>query len=84
MVRLPAPTGPMALRRPHRTIGTSHRLGFPAMHAAYEAGEIPSWTAKDDRLFTFNAIPGQLRAGAVQVAVQRTLLVVRLLDLGPD
>jgi hypothetical protein len=84
VVKLPAPTEPMALRRPHHTIGTSHRLDFPAMHTAYEAGEIPPWTAKDDRLFTFNEVPGQLRAGAVHVAVQRTLLVVRLLDLGPD
>lgn len=84
VVNLPTPVEPMALRRPHRTIGTSHRLGFPAMHAAYEAGEIPPWTVKDDRLFTFNAMPGQLRADIVQVAVQRTLLVVRLLDLGPD
>jgi hypothetical protein len=84
VVELPAPTEPMALRRPHRTIGSSHRLGFPAMLAAYEAGEIPPWTAKDDRLFTFNAIPDQLRAGAIPEAVERTLLVVRLLDLGPD
>jgi hypothetical protein len=84
VVKLPAPTEPMALRRPHRTIGTSHRLDFPAMHAAYEAGEIPPWTANDDRLFTFNPIRGQLRAGAVEVAVRRTLLVVRLLDLGRE
>ncbi|WP_091643858.1 hypothetical protein [Micromonospora pallida] len=84
VVKLPAPTEPMALRRPHRTIGTSHRLDSPAMHAAYEADEIPPWTAQDDHLFTFHAFPGQLRADAVQVAVQRTLLVVRLLDLGPD
>lgn len=82
LVKLPTPTEPMALHRPHRTIGTSHRLDIPAMHAAYEADEIPPWTAKDDHLFTFNAIPGQLRADAVQASVQRTLLVVRLLDLG--
>lgn len=81
VVKLPAPTEPMALRRPHRTIGTSHRLELPAMHAAYEAGDIPPWTAKDDHLFTFDAIPGQLRAGAVESAVQRTLRVVRLLGL---
>jgi hypothetical protein len=84
VVKLPAPTEPMALRRPHRTIGASHRLDFPAMRAAFEAGEIPPWTARDDRLFTFEAIPGQLRAGQIQEAVRRTLLVVRLLDLGPD
>lgn len=84
VVRLPAPTEPMALRRPHRTIGTSHRLEFPALHAAYAAGEIPPWTAKDDCLFTFTAFQGQLRADALEAAVRRTLLVVRLLDLGPE
>lgn len=84
VVTLPTPTEPMALRLPDRPIGTSPRLDFPAMRAAYDAGEIPPWTVADDRLFTFNAIPGQLRAGAVQAAVRRTLLVVRLLDLAPD
>jgi hypothetical protein len=84
VVKLPAPTEPMALRRPNRTIGTSHRLDFPAMRAAFEAGEIPPWTARDDRLFTFEAIPGQLRATEIKEAVRRALLVVRLLDLGPD
>jgi hypothetical protein len=81
VVTLPTPTEPMALRRPHRTIGTSDRLNLPAMHAAYEAGEIPPWTAMDDRLFTFTAIPGQLRAEQVRVAAQQTLHVVRLMDL---
>ncbi|MDM4722390.1 hypothetical protein QTQ03_23410 [Micromonospora sp. WMMA1363] len=76
MVKQHAPTEPVALRGPHRTIGTSHRLDLPAMHAAYEAGEIPPWTVNDDCLFTFNAIPGQLRGDAVQVAVQPTMLVV--------
>lgn len=84
VVRLPAPTEPMALRRPHRTVGTSHRLESPALHAAYAAGEIPPWTAKDDCLFTFTAFQGQLRADALEAAVRRTLLVVRLLDLGPE
>jgi hypothetical protein len=83
MVELPAPTEPMA-QRLHRTIGTSHRLDFPALRAAYEAGEIPPWTAADDRLYTFNPIPDRLRADRIQEAVRRTLLVVRLLDLGPD
>lgn len=83
VVELPSPTEPMALRR-HRTIGTSHRLDFPAMREAFEAGEIPPWTAADDHLFTFTAIPDRLRGDAVREAVRRTLLVVRLLDLGPD
>lgn len=81
VVTLPTPAEPMALRIPHRTIGASHRLDSPAMHAAYAAGEIPPWTADGDLLFTFSAMPGQLRADAVQLAVQRTLLVVDLLDL---
>jgi hypothetical protein len=84
VVELPAPTGSMALRRSGRTIGTSHRLDFPAMRAAFEAGEIPPWTAAGDRLFTFTATGDRLRVAAAQEAVRRTLLVVRLLDLGPD
>jgi hypothetical protein len=84
VVRLPAPTEPMAMRRPHRTVGDSHRLDRPALHDAFENGEIPPWTARDRDLFTFQAIAGRLHPEHLDDLVRRTLLVVRLLDLGPD
>jgi hypothetical protein len=84
LVHLPVPTEPMGMRRPHRTIGASHRLDQPALHDAFENGEIPPWTARDQDLFTFEAVKGRLTPEALEALIRRTLHVVRLLDLGPD
>jgi hypothetical protein len=84
VVRLPVPTEPMAMRRPHRTLGDSHRLDRPALHDAYEDGRIPPWTARDQDVFTFQAIKGRLAPHDLDDLIRRTLLIVGLLDLGPD
>lgn len=84
VVHLPVETEPMGIRRPHRTIGTSHRLDLPALNDAFENGEIPPFTAIDRSLFTFEALEGSLRPEAVDSLIRRTLRCVHLLDLGPD
>jgi hypothetical protein len=84
VVHLPVPTEPMALRRPHRTLGTSHRLDRPALHDAFENGEIPPWTAREQSLFTVEAVPGRLHPDSLDSLIRRTLRIVQLLDLGPD
>jgi hypothetical protein len=84
VVHLPVATEPMAMRRPHRTIGTSHRLDRPELHDAYENGDLPPWTARDRSLFTFEAFDGRLDPVALDRLVLRTLRIVDLLDLGPD
>jgi hypothetical protein len=84
VVHLPVPTEPMAFRRPHRPVGDSHRLDRPALHDAFENGEIPPWTARDRDLFTFEAFEGRLTPEALDALVLQTLHIVRLLDLGPD
>jgi len=83
-VQLPVATEPMGIRRPHRTIGTSHRLDLPALHDAFENGEIPPFTARDRSLFTFEAFEGRLIPGSFDRLIERTLRIVRLLDLGSD
>jgi hypothetical protein len=84
-VELPVGTEPMGIRRPHRTIGTSHRLDLPALHDAYENGEIPPFTARDRSLFTFEAIKeDRLAPEFLDRLVGRTQRIVQLLDLGPD
>ncbi|MFI6073593.1 hypothetical protein ACIA5C_18650 [Actinoplanes sp. NPDC051343] len=83
-VQLPVATEPMGIRRPHRTIGTSHRLDLPALHDAFENGEIPPFTTRDRSLFTFEAFEGRLSPASFDRLIERTLRIVRLLDLGPD
>lgn len=83
-VHLPVETEPMGMRRPHRTIGTSHRLDRPDLNDAFENGEVPPFTAQGRSLFTFEAFRGQLRPEAIDSLIQRTLRLVGLLDLGPD
>jgi hypothetical protein len=84
VVHLPVEIEPMGIRRPHRAIGTSHRLDRPALNDAFENGEVPPFTATDRSLFTFEAFKGRLRPEAVDSLIQRTLHLVHLLDLGPD
>jgi hypothetical protein len=84
VVHLPVPTEPMSLRRPHRTLGSSHRLDRPALHDAFENGEIPPWTAREQSLFTFEAVKGRLHPSSLDSLLLRTLRIVDLLDLGPD
>jgi hypothetical protein len=81
---IPVPTEPMSLRRPHRTLGSSHRLDRPALHDAFENGEIPPWTAREQSLFTFEAVKGRLHPSSLDSLLLRTLRIVDLLDLGPD
>jgi hypothetical protein len=73
------------MRRPHRTIGTSHRLDRPAPKDAFESGEIPPIAAPDRSLFTFEASKVErLAPESLDSLLERTQLIVRLLDLGPD
>jgi hypothetical protein len=84
-VRLPVVTEPMGIRRPNRTIGTSLRLDRPALRDAFENGEIPPFAALDRSLFTFEASKAErLAPEALDSLLERTQLIVRLLDLGPD
>jgi hypothetical protein len=84
-IQLPVASEPMGLHRPHRTIGTSHRLDLPALHDAFENGEIPPFTVNDRSLFTFEAFTDQrLTPETLDSLRDRTQRIVRLLDLGPD
>lgn len=84
-IQLPVAGEPMGLRRPHRTIGTSPRLDRPALHDAFENGEIPPFTVNDRSLFTFEAFEEQrLTPETLDRLRDRTQRIVRLLDLGPD
>jgi len=85
-IQLPVGTEPMGIRRPHRTIGASHRLDRPELHDAYENGEIPPFTARDRFLFTFEAVKRDDRMvpELFDRLIERTRRIVRLLDLGPD
>jgi hypothetical protein len=84
-VGLPVATEPMGMRRPNRTIGTSHRLDRPALMDAFENGEIPPFAALDRSLFTFEASQAErLAPESLDSLLERTRRIVRLLDLGPD
>jgi hypothetical protein len=84
-VRLPVATEPMGIRRPNRTIGTSHRLDLPALKDAFENGEIPPFAALDRSLFTFEVSRDErLAPESLDRLLERTQRIVRLLDLGPD
>jgi hypothetical protein len=54
------------------------------VHEAFEAGRIPPWTVRGEELFTFETVEGRFTPKSVERSVQRALLAVRLLDLGPD
>ena len=84
VVQLPQPTEAMAMRRILTPVGTSHRLGLPAMIAAFVAQEIPPWTADGDELFIVEAYDDWLTPEKIERSVRRALLTVRLLDLGAD
>ena len=84
IVRLPQPEPPMAARMPLRFVGSSPRLEQPALRDAFFSGRIPAFTVRDDELFTVEQGSLTIEAAAAVHAVRRALLVVRLLDLGPD
>lgn len=83
VVRLPLPSPGMAMRMPYQFVGDSHRLERRELRRAFLDGDIPAWTVRGDELFTVEPIPSPTPE-AIDRAVQRALLVVRLLDLGAD
>jgi hypothetical protein len=84
IVRLPLPSPPMALRHAFEPVGGSPRLDQPALREAYLAGDIPTWTVRDDELYTIEARDAWFDPAMADEAVRRALHIVRLLDLGPD
>jgi hypothetical protein len=47
-------------------------------------GDIPLWTVIGRDLFAFVPLAGPATPAAVDLAVERTLRVVRLMEFGPD
>ncbi|MBU2666478.1 hypothetical protein KOI35_23510 [Actinoplanes bogorensis] len=84
IVRLPHRQPPMAMRLPFVTVGDSPRLENPQLRRAFLTGEIPAFTVRGDELFTIDANINATEPEAVQLAVNRALEIVRILDLGPD
>ncbi|MCY1145329.1 hypothetical protein OWR29_45635 [Actinoplanes sp. Pm04-4] len=84
VVGLPCEQPPMAIRLPYTVIGDSPRLEQPALRHAFSIMEIPPFTVRDTELFTVEPREHALNPGAAYRAVRRALLVVRLLDIGPD
>jgi hypothetical protein len=75
---------PMAARLPYKFIGDSPRLEQPAVRHAFRIMEIPPFTVRNTELFTVEARDQALDPGAAYRAIRRALLVVQLLDIGPD
>jgi hypothetical protein len=84
VVGLPQTQPPMAARLPYKFIGDSPRLEQPALRHAFRIMEIPPFTVRDTELFTVEARDEALDPGSAYRAIRRALLVVRLLDVGPD
>ncbi|WP_250033394.1 hypothetical protein [Paractinoplanes maris] len=84
VVGLPQTQPPMATRLPYSFIGDSPRLEHAALRDAFRIMEIPPFTVRDTVLFTVEPRQSAFEPGEVYRAVRRALLVVRLLDVGPD
>lgn len=84
VVGLPQTQPPMAARLPYTFIGDSPRLEQPAVRHAFRTMEVPPFTVRNTELFTVEARDAALEPGAAYRAIRRALLVVQLLDIGPD
>jgi hypothetical protein len=62
----------------------SYRLDNPELRAAHLNGDVPLWTVIGRDLFAFVPLDGPATPDAVDLAVERTLRVVRLMEFGPD
>jgi hypothetical protein len=72
-------------RRRFETRGfDSYRLDSSELRAAHVNGDVPLWTVIGRDLFAFVPLSRPPTPDAVDLAVQRTLRVVRLMEFGPD
>ncbi|MBL7254348.1 hypothetical protein [Paractinoplanes lichenicola] len=84
VVRLPLHEPPMAVRLPYVFVGDSPRLDRPLLRQSFLADEIPPFTVRDNELFTIEPRDSWPDAATAEEAVRRALLIVELLDVGPD
>lgn len=84
VVGLPQTQPPMAARFPDTYVGDSPRLEQPTLRHAFRTMEIPPFTVRDAVVFTVEPRVSGFEPGEVYRAIRRALLVVRLLDIGPD
>jgi hypothetical protein len=72
-------------RRRFETRGfDSYRLDDPEFRAAHVNGDVPLWTVIGRDLFAFVPLDRPATPAAVDLAMERTLRVVRLMEFGPD
>jgi hypothetical protein len=83
VVRLPHTQPSMGVSPSGEVVGDSPRAHQPALREAFRTGEIPAWAVRGDELFTIEPNAWTEPEDAER-AVRRALLVVRMLDLGPD
>ncbi|GAB2617110.1 hypothetical protein Aab01nite_30250 [Paractinoplanes abujensis] len=84
VVRLPLQEPPMAVRLPYVFVGDSPRLERPLLRQSFLSGEIPPFTVREHELFTVEPRDSWPDAAAAEQVVRRALLIVELLDVGPD